>query len=111
MRLLAVSAGSLCLCAVWAGVTPAAATREPATHTVTIESMKFSPDTLTVKEGDTVVWINKDLVPHTATSEKGGFDSKMIAAGDSWKLVASKAGEFPYSCTFHPTMKGTLIVK
>lgn len=111
MRLLAVSAGSLCLCAVSAGVTPAGASHEPATHTVMIEGMKFSPETLTVKHGDTVVWINKDMVPHTATSEKGGFDSQMIAAGDSWKFVASKAGKFPYSCTFHPTMNGTLTVE
>jgi plastocyanin len=111
MRLLAVSAGSLCLCAVWAGAVPASPADEPATHTVTIEGMKFVPETLTVKRGDTVVWVNNDLVPHTATSEKTAFDSKMIAAGDSWTFVASKAGEFPYSCTFHPTMKGTLAVE
>jgi plastocyanin len=47
---------------------------ERKTHTVTIEAMRFRPEHLTVASGDTIVWINKDLVPHTATSEPGRFD-------------------------------------
>jgi plastocyanin len=109
IRLLAVLAGGLCLAA--AGGAAARAPDDPATHTVTIEGMTFVPETLTVTRGDTVVWINKDLVPHTATSKKGGFDSQAIAAGESWKLVVSKRGELPYVCAFHPTMKGTLRVR
>jgi plastocyanin len=80
------------------------------THTVVIDGVKYDPETLTVKRGDTVVWVNKDPFPHTVTS-KGGFDSHSIAAGKSWKYTASKAGEFAYICTFHPNMKGTLTVK
>ena len=41
---------------------------KPKTHTVTIEAMRFQPETLTVAAGDTIVWVNKDVVPHTATS-------------------------------------------
>ena len=48
-----------------------------ATQTVTIEGMKFQPASVTVKRGDTVVWQNKDVVPHTATAA-GKFDSKNI---------------------------------
>jgi plastocyanin len=41
---------------------------KPKTHTVTMENMRFQPETLTVARGDTIVWINNELVPHTATS-------------------------------------------
>jgi plastocyanin len=84
---------------------------KPKTYTVTIEGMRFQPESLTVARGDTVVWVNNDLVPHTATSEAGSFDSQIIQAEMSWKLTASKKGEFAYTCTFHPTMKATLQVK
>jgi plastocyanin len=84
---------------------------KPQTHTVTIEAMRFQPESLTVARGDTVVWVNNDLVPHTATSEAGSFDSQVIPAEKSWKFTASKKGEFAYTCTFHPTMRAMLQVK
>jgi plastocyanin len=85
---------------------------KPTTHTVTIEGMKFEPETLTVAVGETVVWVNKDLVAHTATSSEAGiFDSKLIAPGKSWKLTVRKKGDFPYKCTYHPTMTATLHVQ
>ena len=81
------------------------------THTVTIEGMRFQPEVLTVAPGDTVVWVNKDLVPHTATSKAGGFDSKDIQADRSWRYTSHTTGEFAYICTFHPAMKAMLRVK
>lgn len=81
-----------------------------ATHTVTIEAMKFQPATLTVKRGDTVVWVNKDVVPHTATAT-GRFESKNIAAGQRWTWKAGKAGRHEYLCTYHPGMAGVIEVK
>jgi plastocyanin len=85
--------------------------RTPTTHTVTIESMRFRPDVLTVALGDTIVWVNRDLVPHTATSKDGGFDSKEIQADGSWRYTIRTAGDFAYVCTFHPTMTATLRVE
>lgn len=85
--------------------------RKPATHTVTIEGTRFIPEKLSVRAGDTIVWVNKDIIPHTATSKTGGFDSATIETGKSWKFTPSKKGEFPYICTFHPTMKATLRVR
>ena len=82
-----------------------------ATHTVVMEGVAFTPSTLTVAKGDTVVWVNKDAFPHTATAPDKSFDSKEIAAGKSWRFSAKNAGMFPYVCTLHPTMKGTLVVK
>ena len=97
------------LCALLlAAALPFAARAE--TRTVTIEGMKFSPETVTVKAGDRSVWNNKDVVPHTATA-KGVFDSGSIAVGKSWSHVAPKPGRYEYVCTFHPGMKATLVVQ
>ena len=82
----------------------------PSTHTLVIEGMKFVPETITVKRGDTIVWVNKDLFPHTATAQ-GIFDSGELAPNQTWKYTVSKPGKFPYICTLHPTMKATLIVE
>lgn len=83
----------------------------PATHTVVIEGLQFSPATLTVEVGDKVTWINRDPFPHTATADQRRFDSHAIEAGRSWTFTPKKAGVFAYGCTFHPTMRGTLSVK
>ena len=92
---------------------PAAAADAPkaATHTLAIDGTTFQPAALTVKVGDSVVWVNKDPFPHTVTSTAGGFDSHEIAPGKYWKYTAAKKGEFPYVCIFHPTMKATLRVE
>jgi plastocyanin len=80
-------------------------------HTVVIENMQFNPAELQVRRGERIVWVNKDLFPHTVTSASHAFDSGSIAATSSWTYVARKAGEYAYGCTFHPTMKGVLKVK
>jgi len=64
-----------------------------------------------VRVGDAITWINKDLVPHTVTSQAGGFDSGAIAPGASWTFTATRPGEFPYTCTFHPIMQAVLHVR
>lgn len=104
---LAVVALSVLVLDVNAGQTA----RKPKTHTVVIEGTTFAPASLTIASGDSVVWLNKDPFPHTATSKAGGFDSQVIAAGESWKYVARKKGDFAYICTLHTTMKGVLRVK
>ena len=88
----------------------AAVAPPPTTHTITLEAVAFKPADLTLKPGDIVVWVNKDPFPHTATA-KDVFDSKEIAADKRWSFTATKTGEFPYTCTYHPTMKGVLRVK
>lgn len=86
-------------------------TRTPATHRVTIEGMRFAPEHLRVSSGDTVVWVNADLVPHTATAAAGAFHSKGLDQGQSWRFTTSTSGTFEYICRFHPTMKGTIEVR
>jgi len=84
---------------------------EPRRHTVTIEGNAFRPDDLTVDRGDTVVWVNRDFYPHTATDTEGRFDSGVIPANESWALTVDASGELAYTCTFHPAMKATLRVR
>jgi plastocyanin len=86
-------------------------TPRPRIHTVTMEGMVFRPAVIAVRPGDTIVWVNKDLVPHTATSSQAGFDSKLIPANDSWRHRVEKPGDFDYVCSFHPTMTGKLSVR
>ncbi len=80
------------------------------THTVFIRNMVFEPADLSVNVGDTVIWKNEDLVPHSATA-KGTFDSGLIDASKQYKLAVKKKGNFDYVCLFHPTMKAVLKVK
>ena len=77
---------------------------------MTIAGASFSPADLTVKAGETVVWVNKDLLAHTATAKDGSFNSTAIPPGQSWRFVAKAKGEFPYTCSFHP-MNGRLTVR
>jgi len=93
------------------GAVAATTARQPKTHRVTIEGTSFQPDRLTVAAGDTVVWVNTDPFPHTATSTADAFDSGSIPSGKSWKFRALKAGAFGYICSLHPTMKAQLTVE
>jgi plastocyanin len=93
------------------GISAAAAHPKSTTHTVVIEAVRFDPQELTVKTGDTIVWINHDPFPHTVTAVGKQFDSHEIATGRSWKYTASKAGVFAYACSLHPTMSATLRVE
>ena len=106
--------GAAALCLLASSLLPGSilyAYAAPATHTVVMEGVTFTPQTLTVKQGDTIVWANKDLFPHTATAQDGSFDSREIPVSKSWKYVAKKVGTHSYVCTLHPTMKATLIVQ
>lgn len=81
------------------------------THTVIIEGMRFRPAVLVIARGDRITWVNKDLVPHTATAKNGAFNSGNIAPGASWTFIARQAGTFAYSCSYHPTMKGRITIR
>ena len=83
----------------------------PARHVVEIRQFEFRPDTLRVAVGDTVVWLNRDIVAHTATDSAGAWDSGEIPKDGRWTYVPRAAGEWTYICALHPTMKGRLIVE
>lgn len=99
------------LLALAAGSWPGSGLIASQVHAVVIESMAFNPATLTVEQGDTVVWINRDLFVHNATAEDGAFCSGDLKPGQSWSYRADRKGEFAYICTLHPTMRATLSVR
>jgi len=85
-------------------------TAHAGTHTVVIENLRFVPETLEIRRGDTVVWVNRDLVPHTATAE-GRFDSGNLAPKASWRHRFDAAGTLAVVCRYHPTMKAQVVVR
>jgi len=80
-----------------------------ATHHAEIRGFRFHPDTVAVAPGDTVVWTNRDVVPHTATTH--AWDTGMIGAGSSGRMVADSPGTYAYACAYHPTMRAVLVVR
>lgn len=95
--------------------TPTHAPTQPSSAGVTratIQLMKFAPQTIEIKTGQTVEWTNHDMTPHTVTSQGAGdLNSGSIDAGASWRHTFTQAGSFQYYCTFHPEMKGAIFVK
>jgi plastocyanin len=82
----------------------------PKSYTVEIKQMKFQPADLTIQKGDTVVWINKDIVSHDVTEESNkAWTSSLMPVGESWSLVVNESAD--YYCSIHVVMKGRLIVQ
>jgi plastocyanin len=74
---------------------------------VTISDLAFSPAEITVKVGDTVEWVNKDFIDHTATATNGDWDVA-IPAGQSAGQLITKTGTISYFCRAHPDMTGKI---
>lgn len=83
------------------------------THSVSINNFAFSPASLTINKGDTVVWTNMQSgTPHTVTSDSGSeLGSGQLSTGSSYSHTFNTAGTFAYHCSIHPTMHGTVIVQ
>jgi plastocyanin len=77
-------------------------------HVVEIRNLEFTPKKLDVKPGDTITWINHDLVPHTVTADDESWDSGLINANAQWQTVVKADMFASYFCRFHPTMKARL---
>lgn len=99
----------LALLALSAACSAAGEGARPATHLVEMKGFGFVPDTVEAAVGDTLVWKNEDIVPHAVAG--GDLESASIAPDSSWRYVVRERGTVPYLCPFHPTMKGTLVVR
>ena len=88
----------------------AAAPARAATIQITTSNLVFSPAEATVKVGDTVELVNKDVLVHTATARNGDFDVNMPAK-KTVTFVVKKPGTVEYYCRFHPNMKATLKIE
>ena len=93
------------------GVLAAGPGKTQQAHTIEITGFTFVPEARRVHVGDTIVFVNKDVVPHTATQRTGGWDSGALARDRTWSMRVEAAGTFDYFCRFHPSMKGSLAVE
>ena len=81
----------------------------PTEHVITMANMSYGTIPTDVKVGDTILWVNRDTVLHTATARDKSFDLR-ISQGHSARMTVQKAGSIPFYCIFHSTMRGTLKV-
>ncbi|MDQ3968181.1 MAG: cupredoxin family copper-binding protein [Thermoproteota archaeon] len=74
----------------------------------------YNPNPIEIKVGDTVTWINNDSSPHTVTSSSNDgsitFDSDVLRRGETFSFTFDEEGQYPYLCTLHPSMVGTVVV-
>ena len=81
------------------------------TAAIAIQSFTFSAQTLTVKQGTTVMWTNNDHTNHTVTGDTSAeFKSAAIPASHSFAFTFTEVGTFPYHCAIHPGMTGVVVV-
>ena len=74
-------------------------------------SFGFSPATLTITAGTTVIWKNVSTAPHTVTSDDGTtFDSGTIPTGGSFRFKFTTSGTFSYHCNYHPYMRAKIVL-
>lgn len=76
---------------------------------ITIKDFKFTPETLNVKVGTIINWVNEDSAPHIVKFE--GFESQSLQTGESYSYTFDTAGTYAYHCSLHPSMKGNIIVE
>ena len=91
------------------GLALAPAPAEAKTHTIVVEKMRFGPAPAGLRVGDTVVWVNRDPVRHTATARDKSFNVD-LPPRSSGKAVVRRAGAIAVYCVFHPAMTGKLSV-
>ena len=85
----------------------------PANAEVKIDNFSFAPATLTVAAGTTVMWTNRDDIPHTvvSTDDPKAFKSHVLDTDEKFYYTFTKAGTYSYFCSVHPKMTGTIVVK
>lgn len=98
---------AVALGALWLAASIAA---RAATIQISMENLEISPAAATAKVGDTIEWINKDVLVHTATARNGDFDVTLPPKKTA-SFVLKKSGTVDYYCRFHPNMKAILNVQ
>jgi plastocyanin len=79
---------------------------------IEIKDFAFSPQTITVKSGETITWINRDEEPHTIVSvEKQFKKSSALDTDQEFTITAGAPGTYTYFCSVHPKMTGTIVVE
>ena len=78
---------------------------------IEIKDFAFNPQTLTVKSGEKITWINRDEEPHTVVSVEKQFNkSTALDTDQEFTITAGTPGTYTYFCSVHPKMTGTIVV-
>lgn len=77
---------------------------------VEISEFAYQTQTLRVRPGTTIRWVNDDPVAHTVTSDEGRWDSAQFGPGESYSRTFREPGRYPYTCTLHPYMNAVVVV-
>jgi plastocyanin len=97
--------------AAWGDDAANVATSGDKKNTIEIKDFTFNPQTLTVKSGDTITWINRDDEPHTVVSVGKKFQkSSALDTDQEFTITAGAPGTYEYFCSVHPKMTGTIVV-
>lgn len=83
----------------------------PESARITVKNFAFSPVPLIVSVGATVTWTNLDDEPHTAVSDSGAFRSGAMDTKESFSFKFDRPGTYHFTCSIHPSMVGTVIVR
>lgn len=84
--------------------------RQPEVHEVEIKKFRFEPWTLTIHSGDSVRWVNRDIVPHrVADSDRKKWESHDMGPEGSFSQAIRVST--PYVCLLHPGMKATIVIR
>ena len=108
MRRAVMTSGAML---VLAAVLPGARGASPDPARIEIKDFEFEPAELTVPVGTRVTWTNEDVDSHTVVSGSGLFRSGGLDTGDSFSYTFDKPGTYRVTCSVHPKMVGTVIVK
>lgn len=76
---------------------------------VSIHNFAFQPQSITIHQGDTVVWTNNDSVGHQIVG--GPINGPVISNGQTYSFTFNTTGTFDYHCAIHPSMTGTIVVQ
>lgn len=105
-----IPAAGICAVFCWTllgSCSSSSADREPRSHMIEIRAMQFQPSELIVNKGDTVIFLNKDMLVHDVTEEKEkAWSSSPLEPNMSFHKVITESAA--YFCSFHPSMKGTI---
>ena len=82
---------------------------QAATIEISMENLVIAPAQATARVGDTIEWVNNDVLAHTATAHNGDWDV-IIPSKKTVKVVIKKAGTIEYYCRYHPNMTGQIVV-
>jgi plastocyanin len=76
----------------------------------TLTTTAYSPNPLSIPVGTTLTWTNNDTTAHTTTADAGLWSSGVLQPGAQFSFTFSSPGTFPYHCSIHPNMVGTITV-